>query len=104
MLSNGDSVTVIGFGDGIPAKVDTGGVVIEPETENGGAFLSTSDTFSGHSGAGLFDSDGKLVGSVVRGADDYVEIGGCNKVNRLPATGDDGTAELIHDARVLAAA
>lgn len=80
-LSVGDGVTVIGFGSGIPAKIDDGGTI----AENGqtGSFVASTDTFGGNSGSGVFDDNGDMIGILVRGATDYVQNGSCAVVNEL---------------------
>jgi hypothetical protein len=39
------NLTVVGYGSGIPAKVDMGGIVVNPREESMDYFLATSDTF-----------------------------------------------------------
>lgn len=83
-LSLGESVTMIGFGSGIPAKIDSGGEVADPRTETLDFFVVSSDAFAGHSGSPVFDSSNELAGHLVAGlAPDYVEAEGqqCFVVN-----------------------
>lgn len=87
-----DPVTVIGHGAGLPMKIDTGGRVVAYGPD---FFETTADTFSGNSGSGVFLPDGTLVGIHVRGPDDYIDMGGCNVVNRLS---DDSTRTSGGDA------
>lgn len=78
----GQSITVIGFGSGIPAKIDSGGTVIDLRTAEGDYFETNLDTFSGNSGSGVFDTATRsMIGILVRGATDYVDGGTCNIVN-----------------------
>lgn len=86
----GGSVTVVGFGSGIPAKIDTGGVVLENRASELDYFLASTDTFGGHSGSGVFDEAGALVGILVRGETDYVQRGSCNVVNVIGSGGGEG--------------
>lgn len=75
-LSRGAPITVIGYSNGTPAKIDTGGRVVAPSTSET-TFEATSDTFTGHSGAGAFDADGVLVGALSAGGRDYELDGTC---------------------------
>ncbi len=94
-LTEGSSVAVIGFPDGIPAKIDSDGTVIWDGAPEHNAFEATLDTFSGNSGSGVYDPQGVLVGSLARGEQDYRRNGDCFVVNTLPAGGDDGDAEGV---------
>ncbi|MCP4600813.1 MAG: trypsin-like peptidase domain-containing protein [Proteobacteria bacterium] len=80
----GDSLTTIGFGGGLPVKIDSGGVVASSRTETMDYFISSADNFHGASGAGVFNSSAELVGIVSRGADDFVlSPEDCLTVNQL---------------------
>ena len=81
-------VTVIGFGSGLPAKIDTGGRVLDPRADTLDYFRATTDTFGGNSGSGIFNADNEVVGILVRGAPDYTFDGGCQVVNELDDDGD----------------
>lgn len=82
-LEASQPVIVIGFGSGIPAKVDTGGFVIDPRPGVLDYFVASTDTFAGNSGSGTFDADGNLVGILVRGQTDYISTGQCRIVNTV---------------------
>ncbi|MFT4702347.1 MAG: cysteine-rich repeat protein [Bradymonadia bacterium] len=88
-------LTVIGFGSGIPAKVDEGGVVTDGRPDSLDYFEATLDTFGGNSGSGVFNDARELVGILVRGATDYSfdDDAGCNRVRVLAE--DSGTAEDV---------
>ena len=92
----GSSITVMGFGSGLPLKIDTGGVVIS-STSGLNQFDGTPDTFGGNSGSGVFDDAGNVVGILVAGQADYVERVGqnCYEVNRLDPDVDDPVGETI---------
>jgi len=76
------SVTVIGSGSGIPAKIDAGGRVTTLHTPGRDFFEVNTDTFQGNSGSGVFDTERQnMIGILVRGATDYVRMDGCNVVN-----------------------
>ena len=72
-LPENTPVSIIGYGSGLPAKIDDGGVVLDNE---GGRFdrffLASTDSFAGNSGSGVFDAAGRLVGTLSSGAPDYV--------------------------------
>ncbi len=85
----GQSVTVIGCGSGIPAKIDSGGAVIDLRSDTRDYFIANTDTFGGNSGSGVFATDTRdLIGILVRGATDYVLSSGgdCYVVNECPST------------------
>jgi hypothetical protein len=87
-LSVGTPLTLIGHPNGIPMKIDSGGVVTGSASD--GRWLSaTVDAFSGNSGSGVFDAEGNLVALLRGGEDDYRWTGSCNVVNVLPE-GSDG--------------
>jgi len=95
LLSVGDPVTLIGFGSGLPAKVDTGGRVISARTSQMDYFEATTDAFGGHSGSGVFNSDGEVVGILVRGQEDYSYRSGCGRAVTYPEDGGRFGAEGI---------
>ncbi len=85
----GQSVTVIGFGSGIPAKIDSGGTVTDLRAMEGDYFETNLDTFSGNSGSGVFDTATRsMIGILVRGATDYVPAdgGACQVANVCAST------------------
>lgn len=86
-MSAGESVTIIGFGSMIPAKIDDGGRVLDPREAALDYFTATTDSFGGNSGSGVFDAQMRLAGVLVRGDLDYVRDGACARVNVLPPTG-----------------
>ena len=64
-------MTVIGYPNGLPAKVASGAVVLDERAGRRDYFTLNSDTFDGSSGSGVFDDRGELAGVFVRGGDDY---------------------------------
>jgi MYXO-CTERM domain-containing protein len=91
----GDAVTMLGFPNGLPGKVDTGGTV----TEDGASdhFQATLDAFAGNSGSPVFDEAKALRGILVAGAPyDYVAGDGCWRVREVPAheIADKGTERI----------
>ena len=89
-LAVGTPLALIGHPNGIPMKIDSGGVV----TVNHATLTSlraTLDAFNGNSGSGVFDLSGNLVALLRGGETDYVDAGGCNVVNVIdPPPTDDG--------------
>ena len=96
-LERDDPLVIIGFGSGLPAKIDNGGHVTNPRADELVYFNATTDAFGGNSGSGVFNEDSEVVGILVRGATDYIddEEAGCQRVNVLPANpgsgGEDST-------------
>jgi|GEM_PF-1637388 len=86
-LPIGTPLTLIGHPNGIPMKIAGGGEVLSSERETLRASL---DAFSGNSGSGVFDEEGRLVALLDSGADDYVARGACNVVNVLDPASELG--------------
>lgn len=77
------SVAVIGSGSGIPYKIDSGGIVRDPRAATLDFFNASTDTFGGNSGSGVYELLGyKVAGILVRGGNDYNQIGSCYEVNK----------------------
>ncbi len=104
-LEAGEPLVIIGFGSGLPAKIDAGGVVLDPRTDEGIYFDASLDAFGGNSGSGVFDAAGRAVGILVRGATDYSTSGGCTRVAVLPENRDeDGFGEdVVYASRAVGA-
>lgn len=86
-------LVVLGFGSGLPLKIDDGGQVTAPNADTLEWFGANLDTFGGNSGSGVFDDDGNVVGILVRGEPDYESRGDCQVVAVLPNLPDDGRDE-----------
>ena len=95
------SVSIIGMGSGIPAKLDDGGKVIDPRSSVRDFFTASTDSFGGNSGSGVFDSAGRVVGILVRGSRDYTNLGNCNVVNTLPDVGSGEGEAVTYVARAI---
>jgi MYXO-CTERM domain-containing protein len=96
-LDQGESLAMIGFGSGLPAKIDTGGSVADPRAEHLDYFVANVDAFQGHSGSATFDSENRLAGILIGGrTPDYVTLEGesCKRVAVHP---DSPADELIHN-------
>lgn len=87
-LAYGTPLVLIGHPNGIPMKIDSGGVVTSTFA---GGLTATVDAFAGSSGSGAFDGEGRVVAILRAGGDDYVADGACNRVLVIdPAPADDG--------------
>lgn len=101
-LTRGDDLAIMGFGSGIPLKIDTGGNVVNPTQSGLARFTASLDAFGGNSGSGVFDAEGNVVGILVSGNRDYGidRRRGCTVVNELPE--DRGIGEgCVYVARAL---
>ncbi len=94
-LVDQEPLTMIGFGSGLPAKIDSGGTVADPRTATLDYFVANPDAFAGHSGSATFDSNNELAGILVRGlAPDYV-LSPEEQCNRVETFDDVEAGELI---------
>ncbi|HKP59568.1 MAG TPA: serine protease [Polyangiales bacterium] len=101
-LADGEAITVIGHGSGLPRKAVLGGHVADPRAATSDYFISTSDTFHGDSGAPVFDEQRRLIGIQVRGNEDYVPTAnGCNALARLPDDDAHAGEQNTHISRAL---
>lgn len=95
-LLEGEPLTMIGFGSGLPAKIDSGGAVADARTATLDYFVANTDAFSGHSGSATFDSNDELAGILVAGrAPDYV-LSSEEQCNRVETFADLEAGEAIH--------
>lgn len=91
-LELGARLATIGSGSGLPLKIDSNGLLIEDEVD---AWLVATDSFTGHSGAGVYDTARELVGVLVSGENDYVRDGDCFVVERKePSQGAEKVQKL----------
>ncbi len=95
-LAVGDPLTMLGFPNGLPLKVDAGGRV---RSLGSFTFDATVDAFAGNSGSGVFRG-GELVGVLLGGAPDYVsgDGGACLAVNRLSESASGETLLYVDSA------
>lgn len=82
-LGRGSSVILAGYPNGIPLKVDAGGLVTTARAEQGDYFVASIDAFYGNSGSGVLGADLAVLGVLVSGADDYADAGTCAIVSTL---------------------
>jgi hypothetical protein len=96
-LQEDDALSMIGFGSGLPAKIDSGASVAEPPRAGRDFFVANLDAFEGHSGSSIFDANHQLAGILLGGrVPDYVMASGeiCYRVNEFD---DSEAGELVHD-------
>lgn len=100
VLAEGTPLTMIGFGVGLPAKIDDGGQVLEDRGAER-SFVASVDAFGGNSGSGVFDVDGRVVGMLSSGLEDFVESpdgAECMVVNQVssPSVIDFDGETVVH--------
>jgi V8-like Glu-specific endopeptidase len=103
-LQQGEPVSIIGFGSGLPAKIDSGASVADPRAEEFDFFVANLDAFEGHSGSATFDSDNRLAGILLGGrVPDYVtsQEEGCARANVFD---DSEAGEIVHNIAPIVAA
>lgn len=103
-LAEQESLSMIGFGSGLPAKIDDGGSVADPRAAELDFFVANLDAFQGHSGSATFDSQNRLAGILIGGrAPDYVTFDGEDCV-RVSVYADSQSGELVHNIAPIVAA
>lgn len=96
-LEEGDPISMIGFGSGLPAKIDTGASVAAPRGDGLDYFIVNLDAFEGHSGSATFDASNRLAGILLGGrVPDYVSSSaeGCARANVFD---DSEAGEIVHN-------
>jgi len=79
----GDAIIAINAGGGIPLKFDAGGHVRDVRTGSDDYFVADTDTSEGSSGGAAFDTERLLLGTLARGAPDFVNTAaGCAATDR----------------------
>jgi hypothetical protein len=77
-LAHGDGIVAINAGGGVPFKLDSGGRVRDLREGLDDYFVADTDTSEGSSGGPAFNEDFALVGTLARGAPDFVRTSaGC---------------------------
>jgi hypothetical protein len=96
-LREQESLAMIGFGSGLPAKIDSGGEVADPRAERLDFFVANVDAFQGHSGSATFDSENRLAGILIGGrTPDYVTLEG-ESCARVTVFQDSEAGEVVHN-------
>ena len=92
-----EAITMIGFGSGLPAKIDDGASVADArEGRDDNFYVANLDAFGGHSGSATFDTDGLLAGILIGGrVPDYdtEPTEGCARANVFD---DSEAGEIVH--------
>jgi len=103
-LNEQEPIAMIGFGSGLPAKIDSGGTVADPRADELDFFVANVDAFQGHSGSATFDSENRLAGILIGGrTPDYVTLDG-ESCQRVAVHADSQAAELIQNIAPIVAA
>ena len=83
-LAVGTNISMLGFPNGIPLKIDRNGRV---SRSDGLSFRAYVDAFQGNSGSGVFNESAELIGLLDSGNEDWVMRGSCFVANTVdPAT------------------
>lgn len=78
----GDAIVAINSGGGVPFKLDAGGQVRDLRAGADDYFVADTDTSEGSSGGPAFNSERVLVGTLARGAPDFIDKAGCLTTDR----------------------
>lgn len=103
-FTDGDPMAMIGFGSGLPAKIDSGATVADARANRGDFFVVNLDAFEGHSGSATFDSESRLAGILIGGrVPDYVTSAdeGCARANVFE---EIEAGEVVHNVAPIVAA
>jgi MYXO-CTERM domain-containing protein len=103
-LEEQERLAMIGFGSGLPAKIDSGGTVADPRADRLDFFVANVDAFQGHSGSATFDSEHRLAGILIGGlTPDYVTLDG-ESCERVAVYENSQAAEVVHNIAPIVAA
>jgi hypothetical protein len=97
-ISAGDAMTTIGCPERVPLKIDSGGRVRDARAGEDDYFTVSADAFSGSSGSGVFDAQGRLAGTLSRGGKDYQQRGNCQVARIAGTSGAGETATQVQRA------
>lgn len=101
-VATGDPVRILGFGSGLPLKIDAGGVVTSARSNSLDYFEATTDSFGGNSGSGVFNTANQVIGILVRGQQDYSYRRGCGVATEYPEEGtSDGSEGISYAAQAV---
>jgi hypothetical protein len=103
-LTKGDPISMIGFGSGLPAKIDSGAFIANARADVGDYFVANLDAFGGHSGSATFDAENRLAGILLGGrVPDYAPSPGedCARANVFA---DSEAGEIVHNVAPIVSA
>lgn len=95
-LDEGDPIVMIGFPSGLPAKIEDGGRITNTRSNTRDYFEATTDSFGGNSGSGVFDDEGRVIGILVRGQNDYYQDGRCVRATTYPDDDSRGAESISY--------
>ena len=99
-LSLGEPLLVIGHGNVLPKKYDSGGTVKTSDVAKP-FFAANLDTFGGNSGSPVINAlTGQVEGILVRGNSDWDTTAGCTKPKVCPETGCATTSPFEEISRI----
>lgn len=102
-LNEQEPLAMIGFGSGLPAKIDSGGSVADPRASQLDFFVANVDAFQGHSGSATFDSQDRLAGILISGrAPDYVDSDD-QSCKRVSVYENSEAGEIVHNVAPIVA-
>ena len=103
-LDEGDRIAMIGFGSGLPAKIDSGANVADARAEQLDFFVVNLDAFEGHSGSATFDSENRLAGILIGGRVPDYTIDPEEGCARPSVYLDEQAGEIVHNIAPIVAA
>jgi len=96
-LAEQEALAMIGFGSGLPAKIDSGASVADRRADTLDYFVANLDAFQGHSGSATFDSENRLAGILIGGrTPDYAYEEG-EDCRRVQVYQDAQAGEVVHN-------
>ena len=101
MPSDGEAITSISATNGVPLKIDGGGVVRDARPSALDYFVVDTDTSGGSSGGGAFDAEHALTGVLARGADDWTETPSGCYVGSRASDGQPAAEQFTYVARAV---
>lgn len=96
-IRRGMTVSLMGFGSGLPLKYSQNSVVTQDSSAN--FYEATVDAVGGNSGSPVLDFNGNVIGILVRGNDDFAHDreAGCDRWNKCSARGNSCTDGIQED-------
>lgn len=99
-----ERISMIGFGSGLPAKIDSGARVAEPRATELDYFIVNLDAFEGHSGSATFDENNLLAGILVGGRVPDYALDAELDCYRTHVFDDVDAGEIVHNIAPIIAA